>query len=93
VLTARTLYATLCSCYASQAYVLPKAIGGLLSSTIPTLPHKCGGVLLVHSKGTHLLHSEAMPVDVAPALLPTGGPGGSPSVSQEDLQAACTPSP
>jgi hypothetical protein len=92
VFTARTLHATFCSCYASQAYVLPKAIGGLLSSTIPTLPHKCGGVLLVHSKGTHLLHSEPMPVDVAPALLPTGGTGGSSSVSQEHLQAACTPS-
>ena len=55
-------------------YVQPKALSSLLSSTIPKLPHKCLGVVVVHTDAPHRLHlADSSVAGHAPFLWVDGG--------------------
>ncbi len=63
----------------------PKAAASLVGSTIPSLPHRAAGVLLVHTDAPHRLHPGAG-ADTGPVVWAAADG----SFTQDQLLAACS---
>jgi hypothetical protein len=63
----------------------PRTAASLLTTTIPSQPHKVHGVLVVHTDAPHRLHSTSSPHEQLPVVWPLVGA----AVPQADLLAAC----